>query len=121
MFPNISFALSIFPFPFRSRTNHASSEPGAVHDTRSFWPVPKKSKSTPFSELVIAKPLSRISMITGVPLHSQVPELQTAPSSQIGISPVQSGVQLGTPQVLLDCTPVQPGGPVQSRLLFTDP
>src|SRR5262249_31885836 len=45
--PNNSLPLSMSPLPFRSSTNHASSDSAEVQEIWSACPLPKKSKTTP--------------------------------------------------------------------------
>src|SRR6267154_3608336 len=68
------------PFPFRSRTSHASSEPSAVHDVCCGVPVFLKLNITPRAASVMLKPSPLRSTRIGVLIHS--PSAQVQPSLQ---------------------------------------
>jgi hypothetical protein len=72
-FPNSSVPLSIEPLPLRSKANHASSELVEVHAKRRGVPLPTRSKTTPFSELVRLNPLPFTSTRIGEMEGSQQP------------------------------------------------
>src|ERR1051326_3980302 len=81
MLPNNSVQLFTFASSLRSRKRKASSESGAVHDTRSANPPPSMSKLTPCSRSVSAMPSPLMSTTTGdlitSPSHLQVSQLKS--------------------------------------------
>src|SRR5437870_3353111 len=80
--PNNSRPLSTVPFPLRSSTRKASSEPAAVQARRSAVPLLLMSKLTPRAASVRLNSLPRISMSIG--LSQQVLQL----GSQVLVSPL---------------------------------
>src|SRR5215217_8028237 len=64
--PNNSPPLSIVPFPFRSSTRNASSDPDAVHAVVSPTPSLSRSKLTPEAGSVRSNPLPVTSMRIGL-------------------------------------------------------
>src|SRR5215216_31982 len=82
--PNNSRPLSTVPLPLRSKANHASSDPEAVHDQALGMPLPSKSKLTPPFLSVRLNPLPIISTRIGDPTNSQqqVPMFATYPDGQ---------------------------------------
>src|SRR5260370_32445341 len=71
--PNNSTPLSIMPLPLRSSASQASSELAAVQPNLSLVPFPFRSKSTPPTVPVIAKPSPLTSIRMGLPPHVSQP------------------------------------------------
>src|SRR2546425_4606706 len=98
--PNISVPLSILPLPVRSRTSHASPDPGDDHANLSAEPSPSRSKFTPSARLVKSNPLPA----TSIRIGEEQPVLLTVPSGLVNAALVVSGV-----------VPQPPPEPVQSK------
>src|SRR6185503_15581148 len=65
--PNNSDPLSTKPLPFRSNTNHASSDSAVVQESFSLKPSLSKSNSTPVSLPERLKPFPATSITIGLP------------------------------------------------------